>query len=151
MLPLLNSFDEAATPVELTHEAEEALRGVDAIAQRAAGVKGRVDAEGGEARQRFQDLVQRLQKAAARVESAGDAAAASFDEVAARAADTQESVGGLLTTVKHALGELDATARRLSGALDRDMDVQEESYERVAHNAERLQTEIDGHRQADFR
>ena len=82
MQPLLNQLlDEASgRAVELTHETEEALRGVDALAQRAGEIESRIGAEGAEARQSYGDLHERLQQAATRVEAAGEAAAEAFDD-----------------------------------------------------------------------
>ncbi|MET0552831.1 MAG: hypothetical protein ABW221_07330 [Vicinamibacteria bacterium] len=121
--PINDLFEEGITRSRaLGDAADEALRGIDEMAQEAAQAAERIEAETGEARQHIRELRARLERAESALDASGHEAETALSGLADRSTELAAEAASLLDRVKSSLAELDARHDRVEQDLDARME-----------------------------
>jgi chromosome segregation ATPase len=142
--PVMNELLQEATSGcdELSDEVTTTMEIVERATGRAEKLKSLVDQEGDEAHQRFEDLGDRLEAAADGLETAGEQAKGGLTRLAARAAEVQGDVTGMLERVKDGLSDLEARRDEVAKAMEAAGEDVNTAADALGQRVEDVQTRI---------
>jgi chromosome segregation ATPase len=143
--PLLNQLLEEAAGkcLELRDQASTATHSLDDLHKRAVSARESLSDEGEETHHAIEEIVQKVEAAQGRLETANGNAQTSFEALAARAGEVRTQVDQLLAQVKASVSALEAREDELSARLDTAQDGAEHEFEALSQRVHDLQGQAD--------